>query len=183
MGAPRPPMEYLAKCSQESLEGIELARLAVAANRRKELQQLVDEWVAAEVDARFARVLLEWRRSRTSAQAEPAPLLEARATREARETNQAASKPRQVHRAIPRQLAFAFAASSSLRLAAGTRRLSPRPSRKKPAAARSLSVSSRSLSASSSMRIAAHSEARPHSAAAPCVLSSFTDFAGHHARL
>lgn len=158
MGAPRPPMEYLARCSQESLESIELARLAVAANRRKELQQLVDEWVAAEVDARFARVLLEWRRSRPSAQAEPAPFLEARGTRDAREANQAIAKPQPSHRAVPRQLAFAFSASSSLRLAAGKRQLAPRPARKKPVAARSLSVPSRSLPASTrSISTASHS--------------------------
>ena len=78
MGAPRPPMEYLAKYSQESLESIELARLARAANLRKEFQQLVDEWVAAEADARFARALLEWRRARASSHVEPVSVLDAR---------------------------------------------------------------------------------------------------------
>lgn len=62
MGAPRPPMEYLAQCSQMSLESMELARLNRAANKRKELQQVLNELIESEVDARLARAILELRR-------------------------------------------------------------------------------------------------------------------------
>lgn len=63
MGAPRPPMDYLAKCSQMSLESMELARLNQSANLRKEFLQVLHELIESEVDARLARAMLEWRRS------------------------------------------------------------------------------------------------------------------------
>jgi len=65
MGATRPPLEYLLTSSHMSLESVELARLNRAANLRKELHQVVEEWIDAEVDARLARSILEWRRGET----------------------------------------------------------------------------------------------------------------------
>jgi hypothetical protein len=59
--------DYLLKCSLTSLEGFELARLNRIANLRKELRELVEEWVAAEVEARVSRWLLEARRVRKRA--------------------------------------------------------------------------------------------------------------------
>jgi hypothetical protein len=59
--------DYLLKCSTTSLEGFELARLNRIANLRKELRDLVEEWVAAEVEARVSRWLLEARRTRKQA--------------------------------------------------------------------------------------------------------------------
>ncbi|HEV3254745.1 MAG TPA: hypothetical protein VG033_10070 [Candidatus Acidoferrales bacterium] len=59
--------DYLLKCSLTSLEGFELARLNRIANLRKELRDLVEEWVAAEVEARVSRWLLEARRIRKQA--------------------------------------------------------------------------------------------------------------------
>jgi hypothetical protein len=66
MGETRPPLEYLATCSQMSLESVELSRLNRAANLRKEFQELLQEWIDTEVDARLARSILEWRRSQIS---------------------------------------------------------------------------------------------------------------------
>ena len=62
MDAPRPPLEYLATCSTASLESIELARLGRAANLRKELYAVIEQWIEAEAEARTARAILEWRR-------------------------------------------------------------------------------------------------------------------------
>lgn len=66
MRATRPPLDYLLTSSQMSLESVELARLNRAANLRKELCDVVEEWIDAEVDARLARSILEWRRSEPS---------------------------------------------------------------------------------------------------------------------
>ena len=63
MGATRPSLDYLLMSSQMSLESIELARLNRAANLRKEMQQVLEEWIDVEVDARLARSILEWRRA------------------------------------------------------------------------------------------------------------------------
>jgi hypothetical protein len=66
MGAPRPPMDYLAQCSQMPLESMELARLNQSANLRKEFLQVLHELIESEVDARLARAMLEWRRSQSA---------------------------------------------------------------------------------------------------------------------
>ena len=58
------PLEYLLTSSQSGLEGFELGRLNQIANLRKELRDLVDEWVQAEIEAELARWLLESRRAR-----------------------------------------------------------------------------------------------------------------------
>lgn len=63
MGATRPSLDYLLMSSQVSLESVELARLNRAANLRKEMQQVLEEWIEVEVDARLARSILEWRRA------------------------------------------------------------------------------------------------------------------------
>src|SRR5580704_13887872 len=55
--APQPPLEYLASASRASLEGLELARLNHIACLRAEIQQALEELVAAEVDARLAHRL------------------------------------------------------------------------------------------------------------------------------
>jgi hypothetical protein len=62
MSATRPPLEYLGTCSVAGLESFELARMNRAANLRKELLGIVEEWIEAEVDARVARLLLESQR-------------------------------------------------------------------------------------------------------------------------
>ena len=57
------PLEYLITSSRSSLEGFELARLNRAANLKKELRQILEEWVQTEADARLARWVLECRRN------------------------------------------------------------------------------------------------------------------------
>jgi hypothetical protein len=42
-----PPIEYLMKCSREGLQAVRLAQLNIAAERRKEIKDVEDEWVAA----------------------------------------------------------------------------------------------------------------------------------------
>ena len=56
-------VEYLAGASTISLESYELARLNQIANLRKELREVMEEWIEAEVEARFARWVLENRRA------------------------------------------------------------------------------------------------------------------------
>lgn len=63
MGDTRPPLEYLVSCSASALESMELARLNQASNLRKELSQVLEEWVNCEADARLARWVLECRRA------------------------------------------------------------------------------------------------------------------------
>jgi len=75
MGSARPPFEYLISSSQASLESYELSRLNAVANLRKELRQIVDEWVEAEIEARMARWILDRRRLESSEPASPLPML------------------------------------------------------------------------------------------------------------
>lgn len=65
MGSAHLPMNYLIASSSTSLESFELSRLNAVANFRKELRQIVDDWVQAEVEARIAHWVLEHRRSNT----------------------------------------------------------------------------------------------------------------------
>jgi hypothetical protein len=59
------PIEYLVTSSQTSLEAFELARLNRCANLRKELREVLEEWLQMEVDARLARWILECRRAQS----------------------------------------------------------------------------------------------------------------------
>jgi len=47
--------QYLLDCSQMSLEDFELARLDRAASLRKQLRDIAEEWIEAEVEAQLAR--------------------------------------------------------------------------------------------------------------------------------
>jgi hypothetical protein len=68
------PLDYLLTSSQAGLEGFELGRLNQIANLRKELREIVDLWVQAEIEAELARWLLESRRAQESAApGSPAP--------------------------------------------------------------------------------------------------------------
>ena len=66
MRDPQSPLEYLVTSSQTSLEAFELARLNRAANLRKELRDVLDEWMQTEIDARMARWILECRRAQNT---------------------------------------------------------------------------------------------------------------------
>ena len=58
-------LQYLLACSEASLESFELSRLNRASNLRKELSQVAEEWVEAEVSSRLARLIVERRRADT----------------------------------------------------------------------------------------------------------------------
>jgi hypothetical protein len=66
MRDPQSPLEYLVTSSQTSLEAFELARLNRAANLRKELRDVLDEWMQTEIDVRMARWILECRRAQNT---------------------------------------------------------------------------------------------------------------------
>ncbi len=61
-----PPLDYLLSCSQSSLESLELSRLNLAANLRKQARQILDQCIQSEVEARMARWILESRRMQGS---------------------------------------------------------------------------------------------------------------------
>jgi hypothetical protein len=58
--------QYLRACSHTSLEAFELSRYNRVANLRKELCELVEEWVEAEVGARVARCIREQKQAELS---------------------------------------------------------------------------------------------------------------------
>lgn len=56
-----PPWEFLLSASRNSLQNFELSRLSHAANLRKEIGALLDQWVEENSAAMLARVLLDQR--------------------------------------------------------------------------------------------------------------------------
>lgn len=68
MRSPLPSLEFLTSFSESSLEGFELARLAEISELRREIQEIHEEWIEAEVAARLARLLLEGRRGDLTAE-------------------------------------------------------------------------------------------------------------------
>jgi len=69
------PWEYLRHASVRSLESYELAHLGLAANLRKEIASLVDQWVEETANALVARWLLEhWKQLHASAESSPVSL-------------------------------------------------------------------------------------------------------------
>jgi hypothetical protein len=62
MSDAKSPFHFIATCSQISLQSYELARLNAATRLRRQLQEMTDEWIEAEVEARLARWALEHRR-------------------------------------------------------------------------------------------------------------------------
>jgi hypothetical protein len=65
----QPPWEFLLSASRTSLQSYELSRLGHAANLRKEITALLDQWLEENASAMLARWLME-QRERPS-QAEP----------------------------------------------------------------------------------------------------------------
>jgi hypothetical protein len=59
----RPPLDYLREASPASLESFELARLNHAANLRREIGTLIDQWIKETSEALLARWMLESRRT------------------------------------------------------------------------------------------------------------------------
>ena len=58
---PQPPWEFLLTASRNSLQSYELARLSHAANLRKEIGTLLDQWLAENSAASVARWLIDQR--------------------------------------------------------------------------------------------------------------------------
>jgi hypothetical protein len=54
-----PPLDYLHSASVSSLESYELSRLNHAANLRREIAALLDQWIEETVHAQLARWVLE----------------------------------------------------------------------------------------------------------------------------
>lgn len=59
-----PASDYLHTASNSSLESYELSRLNHAANLRREIAALIDQWIDETVQARLARCILEERASK-----------------------------------------------------------------------------------------------------------------------
>ena len=75
-----PPWEFLLSASRHSLQSYELSRLSHAANLRKEIAALVDQWVEENSSAMLARWLMEHReREATPIDAAPREVVAARA--------------------------------------------------------------------------------------------------------
>ena|SRR5579864_2105111 len=62
-----PPWDYLREASDPSLESFELSRLNHAANLRKEVGVLLEQWIAEMSEAFLARFLRQRRKSPTQA--------------------------------------------------------------------------------------------------------------------
>lgn len=58
---PQPPWEFLLTASRNSLQSYELTRLSHAANLRKEIGALMDQWLDENAAAIVARWLIEQR--------------------------------------------------------------------------------------------------------------------------
>jgi hypothetical protein len=54
-----PPLDYLHTASRSSLQSFELARLNHAANLKREISMLVDQWIKETSEAMLARWMLE----------------------------------------------------------------------------------------------------------------------------
>ena len=61
MKTSKPMLEYLATCSTISLQSFQLARLNDRANLRKELIDVVDELIEADIQSRIAEWILVYR--------------------------------------------------------------------------------------------------------------------------
>jgi hypothetical protein len=56
-----PPLDYLKEASRSSLQSFELARLNHAANLRREIGALLDQWIKETSEAMLARWMLDQR--------------------------------------------------------------------------------------------------------------------------
>lgn len=57
----QPPWEFLLSASRNSLQSYELSRLAYAANLKKEIDALLDQWLEENACAMLARLLIQQR--------------------------------------------------------------------------------------------------------------------------
>ncbi|MGB2632841.1 MAG: hypothetical protein WAM58_02785 [Candidatus Acidiferrum sp.] len=70
---PQAPWEFLLSASRTTLQSYELSRLAHAANLRKEITELLDQWLEENTSAMLARWLIEQRERSVLAVENPAP--------------------------------------------------------------------------------------------------------------
>ena len=75
-----PPWEFLLSASRNSLQSYELSRLGHAANLRKEVAPMLDQWVEEIAAAMLARWVMEHREREVVAAADHAPSAEERGT-------------------------------------------------------------------------------------------------------
>ena len=68
-----PPWEFLLSASRNSLQSYELSRLSHAANLRKEIGGLLDQWMEDNSAAMLARWLMEQRERPQQAQKDAPP--------------------------------------------------------------------------------------------------------------
>ena len=68
----QPPWEFLLTASRNTLQSYELSRLGHAANLRKEISSLLDQWLDENANALVARWLIE-QRERSVRASEPEP--------------------------------------------------------------------------------------------------------------
>lgn len=82
MSCPRtqPPWEFLLTASRNTLQSYELSRLGHAANLRKEISSLLDQWLDENANAMVARWLIEQRERSVRAARESGGELQAGAT-------------------------------------------------------------------------------------------------------
>jgi hypothetical protein len=69
----QPPWEFLLTASRNTLQSYELSRLGHAANLRKEISSLLDQWLDENANAMVARWLIEQRERSVRAAHEAAP--------------------------------------------------------------------------------------------------------------
>jgi hypothetical protein len=70
----QPPWEFLLTATRNTLQSYELSRLGHAANLRKEISSLLDQWLDENANAMVARWLIEQReRTVRAAETQPAP--------------------------------------------------------------------------------------------------------------
>jgi hypothetical protein len=67
----QPPWEFLLSASRNSLQSYELTRLSHAANLRKEINDLLDQWLEENASAMLARWLMEQRARPSETDAAP----------------------------------------------------------------------------------------------------------------
>ena len=58
---PQPPWEFLLSASRNTLQSYELSRLGHASNLRKEIGDLLDQWLQENTSATLARWLIDQR--------------------------------------------------------------------------------------------------------------------------
>ena len=70
-----PPLDYLQAASRASLQSFELTRLNHAANLRREIASLIDQWIQETSQAMLARWMLDHHKSLQSSSMSPTELV------------------------------------------------------------------------------------------------------------